>query len=286
MNTLNRMIPVAVLAMLVMSTACDTTVVEKDTDPALERPEVSEPPVAKIDQEKTVSDTLKMDNGIVIRWFEHGQGTGLKRGEVYYIDFKVMLEDGDVVDGNHLIKKDSIPFPIGFQMQGKGWDLVLEQLKEGDFVEFFLPSKLARGEKEIQGIIPANSNNIVKIRVLSQMKPTRTVDGNKVWVFEQDKKSKLKFDDDEIITFHTMTSTPSNPRYTNTFSKNQPFELRLEDYGTVPGLKKALINAKSSDRMFIYVPSREAYGSKGYLDVVKPNEDLLFNVMVMDVVKK
>jgi FKBP-type peptidyl-prolyl cis-trans isomerase len=159
-------------------------------------------------------------------------------------------------------------------------------MKVGDFVEVYLPSKYARGEKEIKGVIPANSNNTLKIRILSKMKPTRSIDGNKVWVFEENKENKLLFDENEIITFHTMTSSPSNRNYVNTYSTNRPFELKLEDYGTVPGLKKALINAKSSDRMFVYVPSAEAYGSKGYQDVVKPNEDLLFNVFVMDVVKK
>lgn len=266
--------------------SCDPTVVGKDDEVKTSDVEIVKPKVPVIDQDKKVSDSLKMDNGIVIRWFEHGEGEALKRGSVCFIDYKVKLDNGDVVDGNHLLNKDSIPFPVGFQMQGAGWDLALAEMKVGDFVEIFLPSKYARGEQEIKGIIPANSNNTLKLRVLNTMEPTRSIDGNKVWVFEENKKNKLLFDDDEIITFHTMNSTPSNPRYTNTFVKNNPFQLSLEDYGTVPGLKKALINAKSSDRMFIYVPSREAYGSKGYLDVVKPNEDILFNVMVMDVVKK
>ncbi len=271
---------------LVAFSSCDSTVVnvedtkdDNDTKIVVEK-------VPVLDQKKKASDTLNMDNGIVIRWFEHGAGESLERGAVYFIDYKVMLDNGEVVDGNHLLKKDSIPFPMGFQMQGKGWDLALAEMKVGDFVEIFLPSKFARGEKEIKGVIPANSNNTVKIRVLNKMKPTRSIDGNKVWVFEENKENKLLFDENEIITFHTMTSTPSNPRYANTYQTNNPFELKLEDYGAVPGLKKALINAKSSDRMFIYVPSSEAYGNKGYLDVVKPNEDLLFNVMVMDVVKK
>ncbi len=271
---------------LVAFSSCDPVVVDiKDTKDDNDTKIVVEK-VPVLDQKKKASDTLNMDNGIVIRWFEHGSGESLERGSVYFIDYKVMLDNGEVVDGNHLLKKDSIPFPMGFQMQGKGWDLALTEMNVGDFVEIFLPSKFARGEKEIKGVIPANSNNTVKIRVLNKMKPTRSIDGNKAWVFEENKENKLLFDENEIITFHTMTSTPSNPRYTNTYQTNNPFELKLEDYGTVPGLKKALINAKSSDRMFIYVPSPEAYGNKGYLDVVKPNEDLLFNVMVMDVVKK
>lgn len=283
MKGLNTII--GMCALLVFA-SCDPTVVDVDDNQSDTETEIVEQKVPVLEQKKKVSDTLKMDSGIIIRWFEHGSGESLSRGSVYFIDYKVRLDNGEVVDGNHLINKDSIPFPMGFQMQGEGWDLVLAELKVGDFVEFFLPSKFARGDKEIKGIIPANSNNTIKIRVLNKMKPTRTVDGNKVWVFEENKKNKLLFDDDEIITFHTMTSSPSNPRYTNTYKSNKPFELKLEDYGTVPGLKKALINAKSSDRMYIYVPSREAYGNKGYQDVVKPNEDLLFNVMVMDVVKK
>lgn len=266
--------------------SCDPAVVDSAKKGEVEPDPIVEVKIPEIDQEKKVADTLKMNNGIVLRWFEHGSGKELNRGSVYYIDYKVMLDNGEVVDGNHLLLKDSIPFPMGFQMQGEGWDLALEQMKVGDFVEVYLPSKYARGEKEIKGVIPANSNNTLKIRILSKMKPTRSIDGNKVWVFEENKENKLLFDENEIITFHTMTSSPSNRNYVNTYSTNRPFELKLEDYGTVPGLKKALINAKSSDRMFVYVPSAEAYGSKGYQDVVKPNEDLLFNVFVMDVVKK
>jgi FKBP-type peptidyl-prolyl cis-trans isomerase len=35
--------------------------------------------------------------------------------------------------------------------------------------------------------------------------------------------------------------------------------------------------------MYIVVPASEAYGTKGYLNLVKPNEDLFYNVLVMDV---
>ena len=79
--------------------------------------------------------------------------------------------------------------------------MALAKLKVGDFAEVFIPSKYARGDKEIKGIIPANSNNTLKIRVLSKMKPNRQVDGNKVWVFEENKSNELLFNEDEIITF-------------------------------------------------------------------------------------
>ena len=93
----------------------------------------------------------------------------------------------------------------------------------------------------------------------------------------------MRFKEGKTMTIHSMVSSPSNPLYYNSYRDNKPFTFRFEDYGIVPGLKKALTNAKKSDRLYIYVPTEEAYGSKGYLDIVQPNEPLFYNVLVMDV---
>jgi len=92
------------------------------------------------------------------------------------------------------------------------------------------------------------------------------------------------FSANNTILFHTSISSPSSPFYHNSYAKREPFELRLADHGVVPGLKKALINTKKGDRMFILVPSHLAYGATGYLTLVKPNEDLFYNLFVLDVI--
>lgn len=274
------------LALIPLFFACKTEGVESDpaTSDKVNVAEAEE--VGILDQEREVEDYRKFDNGIVIKWFEHGEGELVKLGDCVEIDYKVQLEDGQVVDGNHLLKKESMPFIVGFGMQTAGWDLALKELRVGDFVEIFIPSKLARGEKGIKDLIPPNADNILRIRVLARNKPSRQVDGNKVWIFEDNASNSDRFGVSNEIEFHCMVSTPTNPRYVNTFAENAPFTLRLEDNGLVPGLKKALINAKKSDRMYILVPSEEAYGEKGFQDVVKPGEDILYNVLVMDVRKK
>lgn len=233
-----------------------------------------------------VKDELTLDDGLIIKWFEHGEGETLSYGDMVAVDYKVLLNDGEMIDGNEIISKESIPFLIGFGMQTPGWDIALQQLKVGDFVEIYIPSKLARGERAVEGLFPANSDNILKIRIIEKVVPTREVDGNKVWLLEEIKKADVFFGEDNKISFHTMAFTPSNPVYINTFRTKKPFSMRLEDSGLVPGLKKALINAKRGDRMYIFVPSEEAYKDKGYLDIVKPNEDLFYNVLVLNVVKE
>ena len=238
-----------------------------------------------LDEVHEISDQKKFDSGLIIKWFKHGSGEPVQAGDCIEIDYKVQLKNGEVVDGNHLLQMESMPFIVGFEMQTKGWDIALQEMKVGDFAEIFIPSELARGEKGIKGLIPPNSDNVLRIRIISKRKPTRVIDGNKVWVLEDNPNNRLKFDEKTRIEFHCWVSTPTNPRYVNTFQSNTPFSLKLEDSGLVPGIKKALINAKKSDRMFVLIPSEEAYGATGLTDLVKPNENLLFNILVMDVHK-
>lgn len=245
--------------------------------------------------EKLVTDSLEMDlpvleskalgDGIEMVWLEKGSGEAIADADVVNIDYKVRLADSTIIDGNHLLGMKYFPYLVGFGLQPKGWDIALRSCKIGDFVRIKLPAKMARGSKSVDGLIPANADNYLTVRILSKEAPTRTVDGNKIWIIKENIKNKTKFDENHQITFHTTISSPSSPYYFNSFAKNQPFTLRLEDYGVVPGLKKALVGAKKGDRMYVVVKSEDAYGAKGYVDVVKPNEDLFYNLLVLDVEK-
>lgn len=261
--------------------SCRNEGVKKQEQPLVEK----QVKVDTLDMKHEIHEVKKLDNGIEISWVEKGKGEVLKDGDVIMIDYKVRLIDSTIIDGNHLLNKESLPYIIGFDMQPAGWDLSLKEMRVGDFAYVKIPSKLVRGKKGINGLVPNDADNYLAIRVLSKEKPTREIDGNKVWIFEQSKKAKEKFNEDNSIVFHAMASSHSSPLYFNSYRTNTPFQLKLEDNGVVPGLKKALINAKKGDRMFVLVPSDQAYGTKGYLDIVKPNEDLFFNVFVMDVFK-
>jgi FKBP-type peptidyl-prolyl cis-trans isomerase len=239
-----------------------------------------------LDATHKVIASKKLPDGIQINWFQKGKGKCLEDGDLAMIDFKVKLNNGKVVDGNHLLHKKSMPFLVGFGLQTKGWDLALKELQVGDFARIHLPSELARGNKGIKGWIPPNAENDIYIRILSEAKPTRVVGGTKVWILEENKRNKLKFNANTQIIFHGIASSPSKAMYANTFRTNNPITFKYGDYGLVPGLVKALENSKKSDRMFVLVPANEAYGAAGYLDCVKPDEAVFYNIFVMDVVKK
>ena len=97
-----------------------------------------------------IENTKSFDNGIIISWLKHGKGEVVSKGDVILIDYKVTLKDGSLVDGNHLWKKETFPFVVGYQMQTKGWDFAIKNMKVGDFARVLIPANLARGEKGIK----------------------------------------------------------------------------------------------------------------------------------------
>jgi FKBP-type peptidyl-prolyl cis-trans isomerase len=230
-----------------------------------------------------IINELNIENGIKITYFEKGNGDSLYANDVVKINYEVYLKDGKFVDGNKLLKKSWLPFIIGFQLQTIGWDIAFKKLRVGDSVEIYLPSKMARGAYEIKGLIPAHSDNYIKVKVLGKINPTRVIDGTKVWVLEENKTEKPKAKLENIVEFHYMVSTPSNPKYDISYRKNLPYTLKFSDFGIIKGLKKALLTCKRSDKLWVWVPAKEAYGNKGLKGLIKPNEPIFYDIFVMDV---
>jgi FKBP-type peptidyl-prolyl cis-trans isomerase len=253
-----------------------TEIVESKTDEKLE-------PSQKLLKPTSKKNEKNLEGGVMITWFEQGKGAKIKDEQVLKLNYEVRLLDGTIVDGNHLLKRDWLPFMVGYEMQTKGWEMAMKELSIGDFVEIYIPSKYARGEKGIKGVIPPNSDNIVRLRILEEIPPTKVEDGNKIWLLEENVKEKKKANLESIVDFHYMVSTKSNPKYDMSYRKGEPFQMRFSDFGIVKGLKKSLINAKPSDKLWIIVPSSEAYGSKGLLNLVKSNESLFYDIFIMDV---
>ncbi len=282
---------ISLTALLAVFAACETDGVEKapqeTAQKKVEEPErigaeIKDSTKIDLEEEYDVIDEMTLSNGMKIKWFKHGDGAVVKDGDMIQLNYQVNLENGKTIDAASMRKLESVPFMVGFQMQ-PSWDFALRELRLGDHVEVFIPYQLARGDKEIKGVMPAKSNNIVKMHIMGIKEADREIDGTRVWMFAQNDENTDAFGPSKRIAFHCYISSPSHPLYYDSQQLNNPFNYGFGEPGLVPGLKKALNNAKRSDLMLIHVPSKEAYGNQGYLEYVKPNEDLFYRVMVLDV---
>lgn len=224
-----------------------------------------------------------LDNGIRIKWYQRGSGAAVKKNDLIAIDFLNQLEDGTVYDGNHLIKKPFIPFFVGWNQQTLGWDIAMTELRVGDEVEIFIPAKFARGETGIPGVVPPNANNILLLKVVDKLEPDFTEDNIRVWIVDKTKEGRTKIGYESAVSIHYWVSSETKPRYDNSYKRKLPFELKMGDGNIVPGLYKALLKGKKGDKMMIHIPSVEAYGTSGLSGLVPKNEDIFYDLIVLDV---
>lgn len=235
-------------------------------------------------KEATPSDTLFLESGIYIAYIRRGEGKQLKEDDVVMMDYKSALLDGKVFDSNEKFGKP-IPFMIGWGLQTSGWDLTLPYLKEGDEVKVFLPAKYARGEKGIPDVVPPNSDNLLSLKIHKILPVDYTDDGVEIWVINRGKEQvNLKEGDEVYIDYFAHAKT--NPRYDNSFKNGEPYQIKVGGKNNLPGLNKALSKAKLSDKLWVRIPSKHAFGSKGNQDLVKPNETVFFDLRVLKIIEE
>lgn len=259
----------------------DNQIKNSHSKPAVETAK-KEDATTKVNQ--PVRDTLFLDNGIYIAYKQHGSGSKIKTDDVVLIDYTCKLPNGKVFDSNKKLGKP-IPFLVGWDMQTLGWDIAFPLLREGDEVIIYLPSKMARGEKGIPNLVPPNSPNIIALKIDKILKPTYSKEGVQTWVVNRgDKMPQVQKGDNILIDYFAYSK--SFPRYDNSFKNGQPYQMTVGAKNNMEGLNIGIENAQLSDKLWVMIPPDKAFGTKGYLNYVAPNESVFFSLRVLKILNK
>jgi len=230
-----------------------------------------------------IERTKTLDNGIVIKWMVKGNGQKIKKGDMVLIEYRLALPDGKIVDGNNKLNLPAIPFIVGYNMQTPGWDFAFKELNIGDFAKIEIPAKFALGSKSIKGVIPPDSPNWLFTKLYAVVTPGFSEEGITSWKIKEGEKTNQQLKEDREISFHTIVSTESKAAVMNTYLSNFPIKYIPGQKSIVPGLRKILKNAQKGERYLILLESPQAYGSRGYANLIQPNESVLFNIEIVDV---
>jgi FKBP-type peptidyl-prolyl cis-trans isomerase len=230
-----------------------------------------------------IEHTKSLENGVFIKWFKKSEGEKIKKGEMVLIEYRLALPDGKIIDGNNRVNFPFIPFVVGYNMQTPGWDIGLQQLAVGDFAKIEIPATLAMGEKGIKGVVPENSSNWLFVKVLARVTPGVNENGVVSWKWKDGENQKNIDNSEKEISFHAIVSTESKSSVMNSYKSNFPLRYVPGQNTIVPGLKKLLKNAKKGERYIVILDSEKAYGSRGYTDLIKPNEKVLYNIEITEV---
>jgi FKBP-type peptidyl-prolyl cis-trans isomerase len=223
----------------------------------------------------------QLKSGIVLKWLERGEGPSFQTGEMALIDYRLGTPDGRIIDGNNRIDLPFIPFVVGYSMQTQGWDLAFQHLRVGDFVKIEIPAALAYGDKGIKDVLAPNTPNWLYVKVISKIKPSTDANGIRAWKLADGKPFELQEGAAKEIAYEFVASTPNKSNAI--VARKFPQRYVVGQKTTVPGLRKMLKNALQGERYYIILQPDQAYGSKGYGQVIAPNEPVFFMLDIVGV---
>ena len=146
-----------------------------------------------------------------------------------------------------------------------------------------MPAYLGRGEKGIPGLIPPNSINWLYLKILARVSPEYNQDGIKTWTFAPGVNTESIPGRENEIEYHALISTSSNPNVMNTYRAKFPLKYTKGQRNVVPGLQQVLSKVKKGQKIYVLLDPKQAYGSRGYVNIVKPNESVFYNITVKDI---
>ena len=85
------------------------------------------------------------------------------------------------------------------------------------------------------------------------------------------------------VKFHMIASTKNKSNIFNTYASNFPLTFTPGQKNYPKGLQQVLKKAKKGQQLFLILQPNMAYGDKGYLDLVGPNEAVFYNLKIIDV---
>lgn len=103
-------------------------------------------------------------NGLYTRDLTEGTGAIATQGSLATVHYTGWLPDGTEFDSSR--RGQPFQFPIGAGQVIQGWDEGVAGMKVGGRRQLVIPPELAYGNREIGGVIPANSTLVFDVELL------------------------------------------------------------------------------------------------------------------------
>ncbi len=104
-------------------------------------------------------------SGLYYIEIKKGTGVQAKKGDKVKVNYIGKLLNGKKFDSSY-DRNEPFEFTLGVGQVIKGWDEGIAMMKKGGKAILIIPSKLAYGSREIQGVIPANSPLVFEVELV------------------------------------------------------------------------------------------------------------------------
>ena len=201
-----------------------------------------------------------------------------------------------------------------------GWAEAIKLMNPGDEWLVFIPSEQAFGTDALGDLIPPNSDLVYRVELegfLSEIeleeaaaaprpeRPTSSGPDMAAWqanlpwnadrpdvttlpsglslvVLERGPMKGATPTPDDIVSIHYEGRlADTSAFFDSSWSAGGPAEFRVGSL--IPGFTEALTYMYPGDRLLVHIPSELAYGERGSGDAIPPDADLMFQIIMLDI---
>ncbi|MCB9222790.1 MAG: FKBP-type peptidyl-prolyl cis-trans isomerase [Crocinitomicaceae bacterium] len=225
---------------------------------------------------------FQRNDGLRIEWTTK-KDDQIQLNDVVMVNYTARVAAGEVYDSNKPLG-EPVPLKTNIGMMIKGWEEGLLMMHIGDKGRIMIPSDLAYGEDGYLTIVPPRADIIVDIEIVSRVEPVKLESGVLVYKWKSSTEGKTPVKN-QLITFDYFAYKKGNKpgMYDNSYQNEAPFSFKYEYTNVVEGLHIGMSVMKAGENAFIEIPSKMAYGSKGLVDLVPANTDIVYDVRVASI---
>ena len=240
--------------------------------------------------------------GLLYEVLKDGEGGGAAptAGDLVDVDFVGTRIDGTEFESSRLYGA-AARFPVS-EMEGTWMSGALKAMSVGDRYRFFVPAAMALGENGSgDGRVGPNEAVIYEVELLRITNPERNLKAGAAYLAENAKKpcvrttqSGLQYQvvsegpaggksptDASVVRVHYKGALIDGTEFDSSIARGEPAEFAVGQ--VIAGWTEGLQLMSVGDKFRFVIPANLAYGPAGK-EVIGPNETLVFEVELLDVV--
>ena len=248
----------------------------------------------------------KTASGLYYTIASEGSGEKVKAGQLIGVNYTGKFLDGKVFDSNtdsafHHVQVFSLQVGVGKVI--KGWDEGLQLLKPGSKATFYIPSGLAYGSQDRQGL-PANSILVFDVELVevpdhskiddkviqdyltkNSIKAGKTTTGLYFVITKPGLGENVKLGKNVTVNYtgKTLDGKVFDSNIDPQFGHVQPFSFKLGAGQVIRGWDEGIQLLNLGCKATLFIPSGLAYGEQGAGAGIPPNTVLSFDVELVKI---
>jgi len=226
---------------------------------------------------------FQREDGLRIEWTIKKTDQPIQLNDVVMVNYKARVASGEQYDSNDEVG-EPVPLKTNIGVMVKGLEAGLLKMNIGDKGRIMIPASLGYGENGYSTVVPPDADLIIEIEIVRRIEPIVLEEGVKVYTWKK-VKNGAQIKTNQLITFDyfAYTKGEKGKMYDNSYKKNEPFSFRLENDNVIDGLHQGMRVLHQGENAFIEIPAKLAYGSKGLVDLVPKNADIVYDVRISHV---